>query len=134
MRNSMDRNLTLEQLENSKWADHNFETNLIRRCHELRKIPVGKLEIEDLRLLIGQQIGLKYLVDLTVEKLTADILAEGDYYPGDLLKSVLTIDSSYWKENKSQWLAIDNLLKQNQDKIEQTDLNADMFYQALGNA
>lgn len=130
MRNPMDRNLTLEQLENSKWVDHDFETNLVKRCHELRKIPVDKLEIEDLRLLIGQQIGLKYLVDLAVEKLTADILAEGDYYPGDLLKSVLTIDSSYWKDNKNQWLIIDNLLKQNQEKIEQADLNVDVFYQA----
>lgn len=124
----MDRTRTLEQLENSKWADHDFETNLVRRCHELRKIPLDQLETEDLRLLIGQQIGLKFLLDLAVEKLTLDILAEGDYYPGDLLKSVLTIDNSYWKENKSQWQAIDNLIQNNRDIIQQTDLDMNLFY------
>ncbi|MBL7936477.1 MAG: hypothetical protein JNM51_11795 [Bacteroidia bacterium] len=128
MRNPMDRNSTLEQLENSKWVDYDFETNLIKRCHQLRKIPVDKLEIEDLRLLIGQQIGLKFLVDLAVEKLTADILAEGDYYPGDLLNSILSIDSSYWLDNKTQWTNIDNLIKHNQDKLQDVGLKTEKFY------
>ena len=130
MRNPMDRNLTLEQLENSKWVDHDFETNLVRRCHELRKIPVGELDIEDLRLLIGQQIGLKYLLDLAVEKLTADILAEGDYYPGDLLQSVLLIDPKYWLDNKTQWTAINKLIEQNKDIIQEIKTKTETFYSA----
>jgi len=128
MRNPMDRNSTIEQLENSKWVDSDFETNLTKRCHQLRKIAVDKLEIEDLRLLIGQQIGLKYLVDLAVEKLTADILAEGDYYPGDLLNSILSIDSSYWVDNETQWSSIDNLMKHNQDKLQDVGLKTEKFY------
>ena len=127
MRNPMDRNSTIEQLENSKWVDSDFETNLTKRC-QLRKIAVDKLEIEDLRLLIGQQIGLKYLVDLAVEKLTADILAEGDYYPGDLLNSILSIDSSYWVDNETQWSSIDNLMKHNQDKLQDVGLKTEKFY------
>ena len=124
----MDRNSTIEQLENSKWVDSDFETNLTKRCHQLRKISVDKLEIEDLRLLIGQQIGLKYLVDLAVEKLTSDILAEGDYYPGDLLNSILSIDSSYWVDNETQWSSIDNLMKHNQDKLQDVGLKTEKFY------
>ena len=124
----MDRNSTIEQLENSKWVDSDFETNLTKRCHQLRKIAVDKLEIEDLRLLIGQQIGLKYLVDLAVEKLNADILAEGDYYPGDLLNSILSIDSSYWVDNETQWSSIDNLMKHNQDKLQDVGLKTEKFY------
>lgn len=124
----MDRTKTLEQLENSKWADYDFESNLIRRCHALRKFPMEKLETEDLRLLIGQKIGLNFLVTLAIEKQSTDILAEGDYYPGDLLKSVLSIEKRYWVENKSQWQTIAHLIQNNLDKIQQVKLNLDEFY------
>lgn len=124
----MDRHSTLEKLEGSVWADHDFDSHLVRRCHQLRKVPLDKLTVEDLRILIGQQIGLKFLVDIAIEKLTADILAEGDFYPGDLLKSVIDIDEEYWADSKDQKTAITNLIKQNLDKIKDADIGIHLFY------
>jgi len=128
MRKPMDRKSTLETLDKLNWDKPDFDSHLVRRCHELIKIPLDKLTVEDLRLLIGQQIGLKYLVDIAIEKLTADILAEGDFYPGDLLQSVLSIDSKYWADNKNKWVAIDKLLRQNTDALQDVKLETENFY------
>jgi len=122
------RNKTLETLEKEKWPDLNDETSrLVARCHELRKIPVGDLTVEDLRLMIGQQIGLSYLVPLAIEKLKEDILSEGDYYPGDLLKSVLNIEIDFWKENKPLWSVIDSLVELNKQEIEEASISIELF-------
>jgi len=48
--------------------------------------------------MIGQNIGLKYLVPMAVEKLKQKPLAEGHFFPGDLLVNVLKADPSFWSE------------------------------------
>ena len=48
--------------------------------------------VEDLQIMIGQQIGLPYLVPITLQRLRANVLAEGAFYPGDLLANVLRVD------------------------------------------
>jgi hypothetical protein len=49
--------------------------------------------VEDLRIMIGQKIGLLHLLPLAIKILKHDPLAEGDYYPGDLLTSVIRAES-----------------------------------------
>jgi len=71
-------------------------TGLIVRCHELRRKPLDQLTVEDLRLGIGQQIAVSYLIPLALATLRENPLAEGDYYPGDLLSAVLTVDDQFW--------------------------------------
>ncbi|RPK56363.1 hypothetical protein EES42_41095 [Streptomyces sp. ADI95-17] len=65
-------------------------------AHALRSRPVGTLTVEDLRLLIGQDIGLPVLLPLAVEVLRDNPLAEGDMYEGDLLRAVLTRNPAVW--------------------------------------
>jgi hypothetical protein len=72
-------------------------TFLVRRCHELRTKPLRDFTVEDLRIMIGQQIALKHLVPLALERLQADPLVGGDCYPGDLLASVLRADAAVWE-------------------------------------
>jgi hypothetical protein len=49
--------------------------------------------------MIGQGKGLSFLVPLALDALDRDPLAEGDYYEGDLLKAVLSVDASFWREH-----------------------------------
>ena len=49
--------------------------------------------------MIGQGISLAVLIPLALERLKRDPLAEGDYFPGDLLKNVLQVDASFWRAN-----------------------------------
>ena len=53
---SFDITLSIEELENSKWKDYDFETNLVKRCYQLRKVALINLTIDDLRCLIGQEV------------------------------------------------------------------------------
>lgn len=104
-----------------------FESNLVKRCEELQTVPIGQLKIEDLRILIGQEIGLKFLIEIAIEKLQENCLIEGDLYPGDLLQSVLNINPNYWKENKKQKTIIENILKTNSEQILEADISSEIF-------
>ncbi|MGW1271475.1 contact-dependent growth inhibition system immunity protein [Streptomyces sp. NPDC002491] len=74
-------------------------TRLVVTAHALRRRPIGELTVEDMRLLIGQDIGLPYLLPLALEVLRDDPMAEGHMYEGDLLSAVLTRDPAVWTEH-----------------------------------
>ncbi|MET7438265.1 contact-dependent growth inhibition system immunity protein [Streptomyces sp. NPDC005496] len=69
-------------------------------AHALRSRPVGTLTVEDLRLLIGQNIGLTVLLPLAVEVLHDDPLAEGHMGEGDLLRAVLARAPAVWSVHR----------------------------------
>src|SRR5262245_8927243 len=92
---------TLENLEKDIWkVDPDEATTLVKECNLLRKKPLKDFTTEDLRTMISQNIGLKFLIPLAMDKLRENILAEGLMYPGDLLSSVLESDINYWKSHK----------------------------------
>ena len=80
---------TLEQLEKNDWGDADAPTWLVQECHRLRRKPIEEFSTEDLRIMIGQNIGLKYLVPRALEVLRKNPLAAGDFYEGDLLSAVI---------------------------------------------
>ena len=104
---TIDRSKTIEQLEQKYWGAPLYSSYLVRTCYALRSKPLEKFDVEDLRIMIGQQCNLQYLVPLALEFLAQNILSSGDMYEGDLLYNLLRIDSLYWEENideKSQML------------------------------
>lgn len=81
---------TLESLEGDHWGEPPAEAGyLVRTVYALRAKPVESLGVEDLRILVGQEVGLDHVMPLALRMLEVDPLAEGDFYPGDLLVSVL---------------------------------------------
>ena len=112
---------SLENLEKDYRGEPDYESHLVKTCHQLRKKPLKDFEIEDLRIMIGQNIGLKFLVPLAIEELKQNILAEGDYYEGDLLKSVLTSELSFWTERVDLLDELDKLIQHNLELLDQTD-------------
>ncbi|MFG2697192.1 contact-dependent growth inhibition system immunity protein [Kitasatospora sp. NPDC048407] len=93
----VNRDRSLEELERDRWSvPSGGETRLMATVRELRRKQIGGLTVEDMRLLIGQDAGLAYLLPLAVELLRADPLAEGDMYEGDLLAAVLTRSAEAW--------------------------------------
>lgn len=48
--------------------------------------------------MIGQQIGLPFLIPIVFEVLHADPFAEGVCYPGDLLAAVLRAEVTFWRQ------------------------------------
>lgn len=97
---SFDKNSTLEELENTKLGEPEYGSSLVKRVHQLYKQPLATFTVEDLRLMIGQGMGLRFLVPLAVEILEEDPFASGDYYHGDLLAAVLSVERKFWKEHQ----------------------------------
>jgi CDI immunity proteins len=94
--------MTLDQLEGVVWGEPTSNSYLVTTCHRLRTKPVDEFTVEDLRIMIGQKIGLSHLVPLAVAAVERDPLAEGDYYPGDLLANL--IGSVDWLKANPEWL------------------------------
>lgn len=107
------RQKSLESLEQKTWPPLNSDEGsyLIRTCNSLRKKQLQDFTTEDMRIMIGQEIGLYFLMPLAIEKLTDNIFAEGGMHEGDLLKSVLDVDTIFWDHNKNYWQQLNGLIK-----------------------
>lgn len=112
------KNKSLENLEKDVWDKPEYSSYLVTTCHKLRKKQLKDFNIEDLRIMIGQNIGLNFLIPLAFEELKQNILVEGDFYEGDLLQSVLTSEIDYWKTEKVNWSLIVNLFKEKRDELD----------------
>jgi CDI immunity proteins len=91
-----DRSKTLEELEGVELSEQVWPTPLVKEVHRLRTVPLEKFSTENLRIMIGQQCGLLYLVPMALDVLDLDPWAAGDLYKGDLLHSVLRVESDFW--------------------------------------
>ncbi|MDO3701886.1 contact-dependent growth inhibition system immunity protein [Micromonospora sp. C28SCA-DRY-2] len=102
---------TIEQLERNVWPDPGPDaTSLVRRCTTLRRKPLAEFTVEDLRIMLGQQIGVPALLPLAVQVLLRDPLAEGHYYPGDLLTNVLRLPDSAWSSLRAERKRLQSVL------------------------
>ena len=119
---------SIENLEKQDFGNPNeAPTNMVKRCLELCKVPLASFTVEDLRLMIGQQFSLRYLIPLAIEHLKTDIFIEGNYFPGDLLSNVLAIDKKFWIENKDLWVTINELIKDKRDEIAEEEIPTNIF-------
>lgn len=109
---------SIEQLENDYWTEpKEFTSGLVANCHKYRKIPIDELTIEQLRLLIAQKVGLKHIIEIGISELDKNILAEGDFYEGDLLMAISNVQSEFWNENKTEFLTFKNIVERNSELI-----------------
>jgi hypothetical protein len=91
---------SLSELEGKPMEKPDFNSHLVQTCYELyNNKPVGNYTVEDLRIMIGQDIGLLYLIPLALEELERNPFVSGDLFEADLLKNVLESDKSFWREN-----------------------------------
>ncbi|MFH9673562.1 contact-dependent growth inhibition system immunity protein [Streptomyces sp. NPDC017405] len=96
----VDRDSTIEDLEGSRWPDPPGDsTHLVRRVHALRRQAIKDLSVEDLRRLITQDVGLRWLLPVALDFLreTAPQEAETGWYDDDLLSAVLTRKEEVWR-------------------------------------
>ena len=92
----MNATQTLTEVEGNDWGAPEFDSHLVGRVHELRHKPLGDFTVEDLRITIGQSVGLPHLLPIALSILESDPMAEGDLFRGDLLSSVVRVAESFW--------------------------------------
>ncbi len=84
--------------------------------------------------MIGQEIGLPHLLPVAIERLKGQPLAEGDYYPGDLLCSVLRIGATYWRSNPDQRRAVAAVAEQAIEQLAKSVEGVDVSRKAIHDA
>ncbi len=128
------RNKTLQELEGEDWGEPPFPSHLVRTCHALRRKPLRDFTVEDLRIMIGQNISLNYLIPLAIEQLRRDPLVAGDFYPCDLLHAVLQVKSGFWQARPQLRTAVEEIVDQLIPFLEDLHLSRDLhktLHQAL---
>jgi hypothetical protein len=93
------RDRSLEELEAVPSTGLEGGSYLLSELRRLRAVPLKQLRIEDIRLLIGQSLGLEFLVPMALDHLEGHPLTAGDFYPGDLLKNVMEAPESFWNNH-----------------------------------
>lgn len=93
----MDENKSIGQLQSGDRNNAGSFSGIPTRCQPLMQVAVKDLSKEQIRFLLSQDIGTIFLLDKTLQILEGDILADGDFYPGDLLSALVNIDRSYWQ-------------------------------------
>ncbi|MBV6438797.1 MAG: hypothetical protein EPGJADBJ_00425 [Saprospiraceae bacterium] len=114
-----------KKLQPSKEID--FPSRLIVRHNALLTKPIGDYTVEDLRLMIGQNTGLEYLIPRAMEILGKDVFAEGDFYPGDLLENVLCADPKIWNAHPRLAQALLNLLEEKMNDLLNLDVTDEII-------
>src|ERR1043165_470707 len=95
---NFDRSKSLQELEGSDWGDPTYDSYLVTTVYSLRHKPLRDFTAEDLRIVIGQNLSLPYLIPLALEYLERDPLAQVDFFPGDLLWNVARSDPEFWRD------------------------------------
>jgi hypothetical protein len=96
---AFDHSKSLQDIDGQDWGEPTYTSRLVTECHRLRRVPLCDFTAENLRIMIGQNIGLEHLLPLALERLHDDPVAEGGYYPCDLLVNVLRSDAGFWRDH-----------------------------------
>jgi hypothetical protein len=90
----------LEGITDRTTGGEDWPSALVPACTRLYEKPLQDFIIEDLRIMIGQEIGLEFLVPIALERLAENPFAQGDFYPGDLLMKVHRLPAGYWHKHQ----------------------------------
>lgn len=129
MKRIQTRQQCLNELDPPAWGEPPYPSNLVKTCHRLRTKPIGEFTSGDLRIMLGQNIGSEFLLPIALEILSHHPLEEGDFYPGDLLVSVLRLDARVWEKNPS-WAEEVGLILAKVDELPREVIDASRVFQA----
>lgn len=80
--------------------------------------------------MIGQQFSLEHLLPIALQLLEKEPLAAGDFYPGDLLCSVLKVGAEYYEENPKHRLQAKSLLDRALEMVGDDDIVESALFEA----
>lgn len=106
----MDTNKSLSEILGPLTKDSTDSSALVTTCLALYEKPLRDFTVEDLRVMIGQSIGLEFLVPLAIEVLDENPFVEGDYYPGDLLSMVMKVEPGFWQTHQDLYWSVSEIV------------------------
>ena len=114
----IDINKSIEELENDYWGDPALDSYVITTCHKARQKPIRSLSNEEIRCLIGQKTGIKYLLPIAVGIVKKEPFIDITLFEGDLLLQLLRLDINDWKYNPNELQIFITIIFDNRSQIE----------------
>lgn len=84
---------------------------LLPREKSFSLISLKDFNIENLRFMIQQGFGWRFLVPMAIEILTENPFADDDRYDGSLFSSILSIKNTFWQENPDLYQKVEEILQ-----------------------
>jgi len=110
-----------------KWTSEipreDYSSSIQLRTYRLYHEALVNYSLDDIRFMIGQQMGLSYLVPMALGNLSIDIMIEASYYEGDLLQSILILPDGFWIKHMNLLKTTCNILYVQKSKVEKLDLS-----------
>jgi CDI immunity proteins len=106
----LDTSKSLRQLLDPLTKDTTDSSALTTTCLTLSEKPLKDFTVENLRVMIGQNMGLEFLIPLAVEVLQENPFVEGDYYPGDLLSAVMKVEPGFWQTHRDFYWSVSEIV------------------------
>lgn len=94
-----------------------YSSSVQLRTYELYFKKIEEYDLDDIRFMLIQQQGMKYLIPIALNYLEKDLLTEAGYYEGDVLSSVLSADKAFWVKNLKLYNEVYQVLLTNKDKL-----------------
>ena len=106
----LDTNKSLNKLLGPFTKDATDSSALATTCLVLYEKPLKDFTVENLRVMIGQNIGLEFLIPLAIELLRENPFIKGDYYPGDLLSVTMQVEPGFWQTHRDLYWSVSEIV------------------------
>ena len=89
---------TIQELEGVDYGEPTYNSFVVTNTHRLRRVPIKRFALDDLRFIIGQSEGLPWLMPRALAHLARHPLAGGRWhYRGSLLNAVISVPDAFWQ-------------------------------------
>ena len=106
--------ISLQELDGVDWGGPPYPSSLVENCHRLRRVPLKDFDDADLRIMIGQDINLEYLVPLALDRVEEDPWLCASFYDGDMLWYLIK-RTDYWPGHAEEKVRFDKVIDRAMD-------------------
>lgn len=95
----MTKDKSLQDIYGALDREQDLDSTLINRCQNLWLKALKDYNFADLRIMIGQGLGLSELIPMALTALEDNPCIDAELYKGDLLQVVFSVGNDFWKNH-----------------------------------
>ena len=118
---------SIEELTGEYLGEPKFKSYVVITSTKAVKKPIKDLTTEEIRLLIGQRLGVKYLLHRAVLIVEKDPLICASLYEGDLMHVLLELEPEEWAENELDYSLFKRIVSKHKAELLETLISPELM-------